>query len=546
MSLPSRFRDRLAQWRDRLVADPRFRLLAARFPLTRPVARRQARRLFDLVAGFVYSQVLEACVRLRLFELLERGPRTPAEIAADAGLPLPAALRLLDAAVSLDLLSRRGAGRIGLGPLGAAMLNNPGISAMVEHHRMLYADLADPVAILRNGPGGTRLARYWAYASGHENAATDPAQVADYTALMSASQSLIAQEVLDAYPFRRHRRLLDVGGGDGTFVRAVAERVPGLAIDLFDLPAVAGHAGARLAAAGLAARVTVHGGDFTADALPRGADLVTLVRVVHDHDDPVVARLLAAVRACRGGHRVERHQHRHGAPAVVRAACRRSPAWAIRWSPATSRSAASARRRARAPIVGERVFVPGARCFGPVRGLFGGAAARVVVPGQKAVPIDAELGEKACCWRSPPRRTTRSRRAARLPISSSATACSAACSRASRSRSAASRRSCGSATRARRDGALPVTGDRDPTRTTGATTARSTTSAATRHPRHADRTPRAGRRDRARRLLRRAAVVRVSAGLHARGAAARRRRMAPGDLVACRRCSRAARCRSVA
>ncbi|MCU0976385.1 MAG: chlorophyll synthesis pathway protein BchC [Steroidobacteraceae bacterium] len=44
--------------------------------------------------------------------------------------------------------------------------------------------------------------------------------------------------------------------------------------------------------------------------------------------------------------------------------------------------------------VGEHVFVPGARCFGPVRGLFGGAAARLVVPGQRAIPIDADLGER--------------------------------------------------------------------------------------------------------------------------------------------------------
>jgi 3-hydroxyethyl bacteriochlorophyllide a dehydrogenase len=44
--------------------------------------------------------------------------------------------------------------------------------------------------------------------------------------------------------------------------------------------------------------------------------------------------------------------------------------------------------------VGDRVFVPGARCFGSVRGLFGGAAARVVVPGDKVVPIDERLGEQ--------------------------------------------------------------------------------------------------------------------------------------------------------
>ncbi|MGE5154566.1 MAG: alcohol dehydrogenase catalytic domain-containing protein, partial [Bdellovibrio bacteriovorus] len=37
--------------------------------------------------------------------------------------------------------------------------------------------------------------------------------------------------------------------------------------------------------------------------------------------------------------------------------------------------------------IGERVFVPGARCFGPVRGLFGGAASRLVVPGSRVVPL---------------------------------------------------------------------------------------------------------------------------------------------------------------
>jgi 3-hydroxyethyl bacteriochlorophyllide a dehydrogenase len=45
--------------------------------------------------------------------------------------------------------------------------------------------------------------------------------------------------------------------------------------------------------------------------------------------------------------------------------------------------------------VGERVFVPGANCFGDVRGLFGGAAARVVVPGKRVVPVDEALGERA-------------------------------------------------------------------------------------------------------------------------------------------------------
>jgi 3-hydroxyethyl bacteriochlorophyllide a dehydrogenase len=55
-------------------------------------------------------------------------------------------------------------------------------------------------------------------------------------------------------------------------------------------------------------------------------------------------------------------------------------------------SAAGARSTAR---VGERVFVPGARCFGDVRGLFGGAASRVVVPGSRVFPVDETIGDRA-------------------------------------------------------------------------------------------------------------------------------------------------------
>ena len=44
---------------------------------------------------------------------------------------------------------------------------------------------------------------------------------------------------------------------------------------------------------------------------------------------------------------------------------------------------------------GDTVFVPGARCFGPVRGLFGGAASRLVADGSRVVPVDAALGEHA-------------------------------------------------------------------------------------------------------------------------------------------------------
>jgi 3-hydroxyethyl bacteriochlorophyllide a dehydrogenase len=55
------------------------------------------------------------------------------------------------------------------------------------------------------------------------------------------------------------------------------------------------------------------------------------------------------------------------------------------------------------------VFVPGARCFGPVRGLFGGAASRLVVGDERVYNIDPAWAKRRCCWLWRPRRTTRCR-----------------------------------------------------------------------------------------------------------------------------------------
>ena len=282
--------------RDRLLASAGFRHWAAAFPLTRSLARRRARQLFDLCAGFVYSQVLLACVRLEVFEVLRNGPLTPAELAPRLGLDGPACERLLKAAAALQLVEPRRGGRWGLGALGAVMVGNEAVRAMVEHHALVYADLRDPVALLRGESAATGLERYWAYAADAPLEGLAGERVADYTRLMSSSQPLVAADVLDAYPLARHARLLDAGGGDGTFLRACARRAPQLQLVLFDLPPVAARARAAFEREGLAARATAVGGDFFRDPWPQGADVVSLVRVVHDHDDEAVALLLRRAR----------------------------------------------------------------------------------------------------------------------------------------------------------------------------------------------------------------------------------------------------------
>jgi demethylspheroidene O-methyltransferase len=300
--------DRYLAIRDRWLASPRFQHWAAAFPLTRPTARKRARALFDVCAGFVYSQILFACVRLKLFDLLAEGPSTPAAIAARLKLPAESTERLLEAAASLRLVEKRGAGRYGLGSLGAALVGNPAVGEMVEHNRLLYADLHDPVGLLRGERAETELGKYWAYTApaGTPAGTTDlPGQAdaphkaeahgADYTTLMANSQPLVSGEILDAYPLTRHNALLDVGGGDGSFLIEAGRRYSHLQLMLFDLPPVAGRASQRFEALGLNARAQAVGGSFLSDALPGGCDIVSLVRVVHDHDDDAAMTLLRAV-----------------------------------------------------------------------------------------------------------------------------------------------------------------------------------------------------------------------------------------------------------
>lgn len=259
--------------------------------------------MFDLCAGFIYSQVLLACVQTGLFEHLRGGPLTVTQIARRLQLTPDAARTLIAAAQALQLLEPRGRDSWGLGGVGAALLGNPAVLRMIEHHPILYGDLRDPVALLRDCGTSSQLRQLWPYARNAVPAALAPGQVSAYTTLMASTHALVTEELLAAYSLGRHHCLLDVGGGDGSFLMAAAARAPWLRLMLFELPGVAAEARQRLAAAEFGGRVGVFSGDFTADELPAGADLVTLVRVLHDHDDQPATALLRAIRRAlpRGG-----------------------------------------------------------------------------------------------------------------------------------------------------------------------------------------------------------------------------------------------------
>lgn len=297
MQDPTGWRDRMVLSRNAMIGSTRFQRLMLRIPLLAGFARRRASAMFDLINGYVHAQSITAGVELGLFHLLRATPQETADLAARFAMPVESAERLMKALAAIGFVEQLSSGAWTLGQQGSAFAATAGLDEMVRHHRHFYADLADPVALLRRGGGGGALAAYWNYRSDR------PADAQEYSALMAATQPMVAAQILEAYDFRRHRSLLDIGGGLARFAEAVAGAAPALDVAMLDLPSVADAARARIAAAGLDKRISVHGGSFIDCPLPVGADVITLVRVLHDHDDDVAAALLRSIHDVlpRGG-----------------------------------------------------------------------------------------------------------------------------------------------------------------------------------------------------------------------------------------------------
>lgn len=260
--------------------------------MVRRIARKKAAAQFDMIAGFVYAQILSAFVESELIGFLKGNLRSLSEIAEFAKLTPDAASRLLHAGESLQISESPDAGRWTLGEAGAALSCNTGAMAMIRHHRLLYRDLTDPLALLvKDRREETALSAYWTYASKSDS----QEKAEDYSELMAATQPMVSQQIIDAYDFSAHRRMLDVGGGSGAFASAILQAAPALEVGIFDLPEVIDAAKQRMADDPVSAKWQLHPGSFKTNTLPEGYDLITLSRIAHDHDDSVVQALLAKI-----------------------------------------------------------------------------------------------------------------------------------------------------------------------------------------------------------------------------------------------------------
>ncbi len=265
------------------------------------------KQTMELMHSYRPAQVLITCAELSVFEILDTDAHTAQQVAAALGVDPPALARLMNAAVALGFLEKR----------GDAYANGPAALACLAHHGPAYiGKLVKREAAFHER--WTRLTK--AIRTGHrpeENARDEqqPGWVRGFEmALRDAARPIapvVAEALAPLIPARENVRVIDIGGGHGMYSIALAQRYPNVHAIVFDLPPVAEVAQEIVGEYDLGGRVTVQAGDFKADTLGQGFDLALLFGVLVSETPHDSLWLLRAVNAALapGGHVVIRGQY---------------------------------------------------------------------------------------------------------------------------------------------------------------------------------------------------------------------------------------------
>ncbi|HZI14218.1 MAG TPA: methyltransferase [Myxococcus sp.] len=276
--------------------------------MTVPAASPRA-LLHLLFNGARAVDVVEASLSLGLLDALEPGPVTLGEWASRHGLVPGRLYKLLDCLESLGLVQReqdsdalesaRYRAVPGLRSAAEAVLGPRSLER--DRERYAWGELHGRLPQVLRGEHSMPPAAFdWPPRTRE--------QVEGFEASMAAGLPPIL-ETFQAHAARLWKdggRLLDVGGGDGTLAAHLARAHPGLAVDVYNLPATAPLVARTREAWGLSPeRLGFVGGDFLHEPLPRGYDALCFVRVLHDWPaDTARALLKAAWDALPPGGRV--------------------------------------------------------------------------------------------------------------------------------------------------------------------------------------------------------------------------------------------------
>lgn len=241
-------------------------------------------KLFDLVQSHRVTAVVYVAAKLGIAELLRNGPKSVNELAKTTGADQHALRRLLVALSTVGVCLRAGEDRYELTEMGS------GLDSAAEHSFKGWAIFEGEIlskswnGMLESIMTGKTAAQLLGVNNSFDLMARAPANVDIFNAAMVDLTRLVTPDVLRAYDFSDITHLMDVGGGSGELIGAVAKEYPHIRGTVFDLPRCAESANNYLSRAGVEDRADFLAGDFF-QTVPSVADAVILKNVIHDWND---------------------------------------------------------------------------------------------------------------------------------------------------------------------------------------------------------------------------------------------------------------------
>jgi O-methyltransferase domain/Dimerisation domain len=249
-----------------------------------PITNAEWNQLCGIMNGYIYSQTLATACDLDVFTFLETHPQATLDaIAEGLGLSQYAARVLMLACCATKLIVKNERGQYANSGLASKVLVARVPYSMIDfikfNHQVQQRCSVHLTAALREkrnagldefpGEGNTLYSRLAAY----------PDVEALFQRAMGAYTRL-SPKMAHLPEFEHVRKLLDVGGGDGSNAIRLCERLPKISVSILDIPTVVSIAEKNIATRGLSSRVTCYALDMFADQWPMGHDAVLLSHVV--------------------------------------------------------------------------------------------------------------------------------------------------------------------------------------------------------------------------------------------------------------------------
>jgi SAM-dependent methyltransferase len=242
------------------------------------VLAEETERLELILGGHVFFQTLRSAAALDLFTLLARNPGASLESLCELVAVEQQPMRiLLLGCTALRLIEKRGEGYYNRA-VSTALLSRDSdrniIPAVEFAHQLVYRPMFhmyDAMRANRNigltefsGPGDTL----------YERLSHEPELERVFHEGLQSTSAINVEQLLDHFDFSGVRHVLDVGGGNGTALCAVATRHPALRGTILETASVCNLAQKQIAAMGMVGRIRTKAADSFSDPFPTGADCI--------------------------------------------------------------------------------------------------------------------------------------------------------------------------------------------------------------------------------------------------------------------------------